>query len=228
MYLWKCWRETRAFCIVFLIIAAAAMPVPAALAEGTQLVEQFGAGAFQAAMALILNGVAVGLGAISALHEFDDDTIHFLFTKPRSRAFFFWGGWVVGCAELLVVGFVNVLSGWLTLSRHSRHPFTAEVFAPLKAQQFVEVIVYSMFFYTLTYALTAVFRNGLKGLGASLGVMLGAPGVAIAARLRWNVRLPIPVNQIGGLPWGASGAAWLLIALCVAYGAQMVVERAEV
>jgi len=38
MYFWKCWRDTRSFFIVFLIIAAIVMPVAAVVCLGTPLV----------------------------------------------------------------------------------------------------------------------------------------------------------------------------------------------
>jgi hypothetical protein len=86
MYLWKCWRETRFFTIVFLIIAAAAMPATAVLSVGTHFMEEFGRATFTSALSSILVGVALWLWVIGALHGFDDKTVQFLFTKPRSRA----------------------------------------------------------------------------------------------------------------------------------------------
>ena len=50
MYLWKCWRDTRPFFVVFLIIAAAVMPVAAVVCLSTGL-KEFGEGAFQTTFA---------------------------------------------------------------------------------------------------------------------------------------------------------------------------------
>jgi hypothetical protein len=62
MYLWKCWRETRFFTIVFLIIAAAAIPATAVLSVGTHFMEEFGRATFTSALSSILVGVALWLG----------------------------------------------------------------------------------------------------------------------------------------------------------------------
>jgi ABC-type transport system involved in multi-copper enzyme maturation permease subunit len=97
MYFWKCWRDTRSFFIVFAIIAAVVMPVAAVVCVGTGLLENFGAEAFRSTFALIIMFVALALGALCASEEFAGSTIHFLFTKPRTRAYFLWTGWAVGC-----------------------------------------------------------------------------------------------------------------------------------
>ncbi|HEY2548792.1 MAG TPA: hypothetical protein VGI46_22135 [Candidatus Acidoferrum sp.] len=111
MYFWKCWRDTRSFFVVFLIIAAIVMPVSAMVSLGTHLVEDFGLSAFLGTFGLVLTAVALGLGAIGASHEFAENTAHFLFTKPRSRAYFVWAGWAVGFAELLAVAAIYFLAG---------------------------------------------------------------------------------------------------------------------
>jgi hypothetical protein len=230
MYLWKCWRDTRGFFFIFLIIASAIMPVAAAVTEGTHLMADPGTIALSTmlpTMLLILNGAALGLGAIGAIHEFSENTAHFLFTKPRSRAYFVWIGWAVGGVELLVVGLVNLSVGWLTLSHYSQHPHS-QLFGPLKAQRFVDVFVYCFLVYSLTYAFTAVLRNGLKGLGASMGIMFGIPGIAAAIRVRWKFKVPVPVELIGSLPMAVSILVWISIGLLLVLAAQLVIERAEI
>jgi hypothetical protein len=54
MYFWKCWRDTRPFFIVFLMIAAAMMPAAAVVCVGTGLLEEFGTSAVLSTFALIL------------------------------------------------------------------------------------------------------------------------------------------------------------------------------
>ena len=136
MYLWKCWRETRFFTIVFVTIAGAVMPVTAALSSGTHFMEEFGRPAFTSALTTILVGMSLWLGVIGALHGFDDKTVQFLFTKPRSRTSFVWIGWAVGCAELLLVGLVNLYAGWLTFSLYTSHALISEVFSASAAQDY--------------------------------------------------------------------------------------------
>ena len=228
MYIWKCWRETRFFTIVFLIIAAAVMPVTAAVSVGTHFMEEFGGAAFTSALAAILIGMALWLGVIAALHGFDDKTVQFLFTKPHSRASFVWIGWAVGCSELLVVGLVNLFVGWLTLSMYSSHPLSSELFGSLANQEHGAFFVMSFFTYSLTYALTAALRNGVNGLGASMGSGIAYDLLVLTARWRWNIQLPFPMERMGSLPYGISNLLWMVVALCFLLAAQVVVERAEV
>jgi hypothetical protein len=228
MYLWKCWRDTRFFFLVFLIIAIVVMPVAAVLCVGTGLIEEFGASAFQSTLELILLAVALGLGAIGAIHEFADKTAQFLFTKPRSRAYFVWASWAVGAIELLAVALVNLLAGWLTLSHYSRNPFHSAFLGSVTPDQLAGSVILSLYVYSLTYSLTAVLRNGLKGLGASMGIVFGMPFFAIAVRWRWHMNLPIPTSPIGSLSHLASNIIWIFITLLFVFASQVVIEKAEV
>ena len=227
MYLWKCWRDTRSFFLVFLIGAAIVMPVAAVVCKGTGLVQEFGADAFQATFGLLLIAVALGLAAIGAIHEFGDKTAHFLFTKPRTRAYFVWVSWSVGLGELLAIAAVNFLAGWLTLLRFSKNPLHSPVIGPI-TPQLIEDLIMAIYTYSLAYSLTAVLRSGLKGLGAALGIVFGLPFLAIAVRWRWHINLPIPTSPIGHLSLVDSDLTWIFIALLFVFGAQVVIERGEV
>lgn len=228
MYLWKCWRDTRYFFIVFLVIAAIVMPVAAVVCLGTHLVADFGTSAFSTTLGLILMAVALGLGAIGAIHEFAENTAHFLFTKPRSRSYFVWAGWAVGLAELLAVATVNFFAGWLTLSRYSENPFHSALFGSMTAHTLLDPLIFCLLAYCLTYSLTVLLRNGLKGLGASVGIQFGFPLFAAAIRWRWHINLPIPPEPIGGLSVAISSNIWILVAMLFVLAAQLVVERAEI
>jgi hypothetical protein len=229
MYFWKCWRDARSFFVVFLIIAAIVMPVAAIVRLGTHLVEDFGTTAFQSTFGLILMAMAFGLGAIGAIHEFAEKTAHFLFTKPRSRAYFVWAGWAVGFAELLAVAALNFLAGWATLSHYSKNPFQSTLNGSIDARNFLDPSIYFVWVYCLTYSLTAVLHSGLKGLGASMAIVVGLPYFAAAIRWRWHIDLPLfPGLPFGSLPQVVSNIIWVLIAMLFVFGAQLVVERSEI
>lgn len=228
MYLWKCWRDTRSFFIFFLVMAAAAMPITGVVGVGTHLVEDFGKTVFQSTLVLMLFVVALGLGTLGAIQEFTDKTAHFLFTKPRSRAYFVWTGWAVGCVELLVIAAVNLAAGWLTLARYSKSPFTSVLLGSIKQQDVASIFLYALFVYSLSYSLTAALRNGLKGLGASMGSIAALQCLAIVIRLRWNITVPIPPLPVRSLPLVVSYVSWIVVALVFVLTAQLVVERAEI
>ncbi len=207
MYFWKCWRDSRSLFVILAIIAAVIMPVAALVSVGTKLLEQFGTSAFLSTFGLFGMLSSLALGTLVASEEFADKTVQFLFSKPRSRAYFVWTGWAVGCLELLLIALVNLSAGWLTLSRY---------------------VILFLFVYCLTFALTALLRNGLKGLGASMAIAFGLPYFAMPVRWRWKVDVPIPTNHVGALPLVISNGVWILVALLFVLAAQLVVERTEI
>ena len=228
MYFWKCWRDTRSFFIAFLIIAATAIPVTAVVCTGTGLMRDFGTDAASSTFGLLMTVITLGLGSIGAIYEFADKAVHFLFTKPRSREYFVWVGWAVGCIEVLAIAVVNLSAGGVTLAFYSRGPIWSALFGALKAFNILGILIYGLFVYALTYSLTAVLRNGLKGLGAGLGATTGLWAFAAAMRARWNIHVPIPADRIGSLPMAVSNGVWILAALVFVFAAQLVVERTEV
>ena len=229
MYFWKCWRDTRVFFVAFLIIAAAVIPLAAFVCNGTGILQEgFGRDAVVSTFGLLMTVITLGLGTIGAIHEFSDKAVHFLFTKPRSRAYFVWVGWSVGCMEVLGIAAVNLLAGSATLAFYHPVHFLSALFGALKGFDIVGIFIYGAFVYGQTYALTVVLRSGLKGLGASLGVWMGLSAIAAALWARWHVHMPTPPDRIGPLPILISDAVWILIALLFVFGAQLVAERAEI
>ncbi len=228
MYFWKCWRDTRSFFIVFLIIAAVIMPVAAVVCVGTGLLENFGSEAFRSTFEIITLFVALALGALGASEQFAGSTVHFLFTKPRSRAYFVWTGWVVGCAQLLAIDIVNLVVGAATLSHYGKNPFHSVLLGSVTASQLTAVLILGLYVYCLAYSLTVVLRNGLRGLGASMAIVFGVPFFAIAVRWRWKINFPIPAVPIERLSPLVSNFIWMLVALLFVFGAQLVVERTEI
>jgi hypothetical protein len=231
MYFWKCWRDSRSLFSILAIIAAVIMPVAALVSVGTKLIEQFGTSAFLSTFGLFGMLSSLALGTLVASEEFADKTVQFLFSKPRSRAYFVWTGWAVGCLELLLIAIANLSAGWFTLS-HYTNPFHSTLFGSTTGHEIVTNIINSLilflFVYCLTFALTALLRNGLKGLGASMAITFGLPFFAIAVRWRWKVNMPIPTNHIGAFPLVISNGVWILVALLFVLVAQFVVERTEI
>ena len=227
MYLWKCWRDTRTLFIVSLIVALIVMPV-SVMVLGTGLLTDSGLAAVSSTLFLITSLMALGLGALGASEQFDDRTVHFLYTKPRRRAYFVWVNWGVGCAELSVVAVVNILVGWVVLVRYAKTSAKVGLWELVHGQPVAGILIYCLLIYCLTYSLTAMLRNGLRGLGASIVGASLCQAVAILLRARWQLRVPMPAEQIGSLPPVISGIIWTLLALSFVLAAQLVVERAEV
>jgi ABC-type transport system involved in multi-copper enzyme maturation permease subunit len=224
MYVWKCWRDTRAFFAALAVISAAVTPISAALIVHAGLHDGFGRSIFISTVAFILFIVALGLGAIGAVQEFTDKTAHFLFTKPRSRAYFVWVGWAVGCVEFLAIILVNLLSGLLTFVHYNKVPLKTALIGLLKVHD-IGLIISTLILFSLTYSMTAALRNGLKGLGASMGTATVVQAAAIGIRLRWNFDV---VQLIDKLPPLVSSIGWILLALLMVFATQLIVDRAEI
>jgi hypothetical protein len=231
MYLWKCWHDTRWFFVVFLGIAALPMPMAAFASHGGTAILDAGPLAFQNTFMMVVTAVAYALATICAIQEFTDKTVHFLFTKPRSRAYFVWTSWIVGFVEWLILATVNLLVGWRVLAHYGVSAFSdayPQRWNLVSPQKFIEAAVYAFFAYALTFALAAILRSGLKGLGASLGLLAGMVGIAVGLQMRWKIDLPLPPQEIGHLPVALSECVWIAMALLFVCAAQLVVERAEI
>jgi hypothetical protein len=233
MYLWKCWRDTRWFFVVFLAIAGLPMPMAAFASRFAAVIREAGPMAFKNTFAMVATAVAYSLATICAIQEFTDKTAHFLFTKPRSRAYFVWMSWLVGFAELLIVAAVNLFVGWRVLAHYGVRAFSdagpqIQNWNLVSPEKFIASAVYACFAYTLTFALAAILRSGLKGLGGSLGLLSGMIGVSVLLQTRWKIHLPLPPQQIAHLPLALSECAWIALALLFVLAAQLVTERAEI
>jgi hypothetical protein len=138
-------------------------------------------------------------------------------------------GWAVGFAEFLAVAVVNLLAGWLTLSHYGKNPFHSTLYGSITTQNILDPLIFCLWAYCLTYALTVLLRNGLKGLGASMAILFGLPFFAAAVRWRWHIDLPLfPGLPLGSLPMAVSNIIWILIAMLFVLASQLVVERAEI
>src|ERR1700691_630765 len=167
---------------------------------------------------------ALGLGAIGATHGFAEQATHSLFTKPRSRLYFVWVGWSVGFMEVLTIAAASVLTNWATLAFYGIRSLCAPLPGSIDAWNMAGMLLLGLFAYALTYSLTAILRNVLKGLGGSMGILTGINALGVLMRVRWNIDLPIPVQKIGNLPLAASYIVWMSIALLFVYAAQVAME----
>ncbi len=226
MYLWKCWRDTRNLFIVATGVTLVAMPL-SVLALGSVLTLDLRPSSVASMASLITVLAAFGFGALAASEQFAGRTIQFLFTKPRRRSYFVWANWAVGCAELVAVAAINFLVGWIVLARYANNPASTSFRELLTTQPVFSIVVYAVFIYSLTYALTAALRNGLYGLGASIVAISIPQAAAILARVHWKILLPVPPGPIGSLSPALSGALWVIVALLFVLGAHLLIDRAE-
>jgi hypothetical protein len=215
--------------LFFVSIGVALIVMPTSvLVLGSGLLTDSGPASVSSALFLVTSLMAIGLGALGASEQFSDKAVQFLYTKPRSRAYFVWVNWAVGCAELLAVALVNVFIGWIVLVRFTKNSATLGLSELIHRHAIIDILLYCLLLYCLTYSLTAILRNGMHGLGASIITVSLLQAAAILMRARWQIHVPIPPETIWMLPPFISKIVWTLVALSFILAAQLVVERTEV
>ena len=118
MYLWKCWRDTR------VVLAASLLCIGALFVFVLRHNLVLDRGPFEflpnifpvllIVQAFPLSFVAWLLGFFGVGRDLGERSGSYLFTRPRSRAYFVWCDWGVGMAVLLpIVAFLALLFGAL-------------------------------------------------------------------------------------------------------------------
>lgn len=226
MYFWKCWRDTRAFFLVFMLAGAAVIPLAVAIA-GKGVLADFGPAAIASALSVLNPIMAYGIGALIATEQFADKTVHFLFTRPRTKTHFVWVAWAVGLAELLAFAGVNLLTGYCVMQIYSRAAVKPSLWGLATNRDLLSGLIYCLVVYCGTYAATALMRSGLKGLGLAIIGFSAAQAIAIVVRVRWHQQLPMPGGQFGSLSMAVSGILWMVVGLTVVFATQVRMNTAE-
>ncbi|HEX3436916.1 MAG TPA: hypothetical protein VHT24_09115 [Pseudacidobacterium sp.] len=203
MYLWKYWRESRIVflaCVVgiaYLYIRVLGIQVNnpgnmKLIAKGFQMLVYV--------QMIPLCFVGWLFGSIGAGRDLGEKSGSFLFTRPRSRAFFVWSDWAFGIVQLFIL--VALINGveWLQVHRdfqevgmHDRVLFSGgtsySLITVIGLTGFIIFLVVALVF-SLTYFFTIVVKN-IRGVILGAGVLVGY--VFLAARIKhyWpNVELP--------------------------------------
>lgn len=124
MYAWKCWRETRArfvaLLILFVVIAILVTLAPGLKERNgwwyfdrSEYRHDLGLMSLSIVGPMILSALwgsgclsAAFLGITSPGSELEPGTIEYLWTRPRSRAFFHWTHWGICVAEMIAVAII--------------------------------------------------------------------------------------------------------------------------
>lgn len=197
MYLWKYWRESRiTFVIAVLVLALASwglVSLPRA-PEGFKLA----AAADAVVIALLsfpLAFLAWRFGSFGVGSDLGDRCGAYLFTRPRSRAFFVWHDWSYGMAQLLAIVVTMVVAVEIASERIAPGPRELGIagqevglFA-LGCLHCATVILFVGLIFGLTYLCGILARN--KGMMMAAGVLLAYLVLKVVVGHYWpNVVLP--------------------------------------
>lgn len=248
MYFWKCWRDSRGRFVINLMLVSAICalviimeakfggPASYQMSKPASGVENMwatvGRMVLGGLVSLVILFGALTFGAGSIGEEFKEQTLGFLFTRPRRRRFLVWTCWLVGACELLVVIFLGVVVIFGGLTYLSGRVYTWRLLTAV-----VPLLVGALAVYTMTYFMTAVARSSEKGISFGLGILMIDLLLPVAAYF-WHRQLTSIWDFMRtGCAWAAGSARAFPVEQFIIYaaltmgfvlGAQLVLERMEV
>ena len=227
----------------------------AAQPSDVQVRWQMTAQALLGTMLLALPFAGLVLGALGVGAEFERGTADFLLTRPRSRRHLLWTSWALGAAQIALLVLVSNLfrlapigsgrQGVGSLGDFLRPPTVhRSVTLPHRypvgsLEDFLGPVLVlctmALVFYSLTYLMTTLARNGRNGTALALAVMV-AYGSLFATLLKWyDIRIPFFPADLIQLAFPAIDssslaivAGWLAVCLALTLVAQFSFERAEI
>jgi len=242
MYAWKWWRENRSRAIAYLIVVAALavfLPwmnpkgFPNAAGRARELgAEEMWRFALAGFGSLVCIFAGLSLGATGVGDEFAQGTLDFLLTKPRSRKYFVWAGWLAGAGTLLMMAALAVLLSLVNLAFVTKSLPNWKLLAII-----IPLFVLSVVAYSLTYFMTALTKSARSGLSFGLGLIVIAELLPVAGYAEWQIDLPSLFSVLETSRWATGQGAhfplaatigWSLVALAFPFATQFLFQRVEV
>jgi len=185
MYLWKYWRESRitfvvGVLLVGLLLWAVLKAHVGALSSGPRDVSQQNLAqlylVIAAPLTLPLAFLGLRYGSFGLGRDLGEGSGWFLFSRPRTRAFFVWSDWGYGMGQLLLLILAaNVVLAWAI---HRVAPDTATIFMSRQPVSMLAIfclhcvagmlLAGSMF--SLTYFCSVLTRG--RGVSLAVGVII--------------------------------------------------------
>lgn len=178
-----------------------------------------------------------------------EDSGSFLFTRPRSRAWFLWNDWGFGMAQLAIIILVaNLMVGWLlhhiqmlmhlsggvTFNRHG-NPIPVTLLLLLIG---LGALLFSGLVFSLTYFSTIVLKR-MSGVITGAGILVGYVVLRLViAHYYPSIQLPDPIPNLfnfdhqtfNGLSdhLGLSLSIRAAVMLAFPIAAQLILDRSEI
>jgi ABC-type transport system involved in multi-copper enzyme maturation permease subunit len=251
MYLWEYWRQTRrgvyiylGFLALFAVVWAIGVERSTRLPNDPAMLWGMVVGVTFAMTWLCALVMAFALGNNNVGSDIHRGTADFLLTRPRSRQYFVWIGWAGGMAELfalLILSALALLAGavsrigpvWRQLPSATAFEAQGQVMdVPLMA---ASVVLTAAVIFGLTYFLTILLRSGLRGVIASLAIVLGYSITSGLLRQLAGISLPsmhFARYSGSGVPWYLAPTVelvgWTILALLFPVASQIVLLCGDV
>ena len=187
MYLWKYWRESRITLLVSLSIVAALFAIMYRLHGIGNILEAGNGNLAVAFLAWRYGGMGVG-------RDLSQKSGSYLFTRPRSRAFFVWNDWGFAMAQILfILAALNLTLLYFALrwsaSGSVRSFDLPGSFAAVTSLHCVTELLLAGLIFGLTYLCTILLKDS-RGNMMSVGILLAYLITEGVLKYRWSLDLP--------------------------------------
>jgi hypothetical protein len=211
MYLWKYWRESRitfgiSMLLVALLLWGALKATIGPREQGLQVT---------ADISLLMGGLlrlpfgflAWRFGSFGVGRDLGERSGSYLFTRPRSRAFFVWNDWGFGMAQLLMAAvaanFVLGLGIYRASTDHIVHIAGEQVsLGFIFSLHCAASLLLMGLIFGLTYFSSVLVKN--RGLMLSVGILLAYLIIGAVVEHYWpSVKLPnLTLTEFNQSPYG--------------------------
>jgi ABC-type transport system involved in multi-copper enzyme maturation permease subunit len=255
MYAWKCWRDTRGAFLTYLALLAviagtgsiASVFFRGRVKHGDVSLEEMWATCIGLAFAtayLCSIVMALSIGSQNVGLDISRGSADFLLTRPRTRGYFVWTGWIVGLVEVLVliaISVIAVVGLFAVVIGPVWHRLPSPMYTVVQGHILdVPVLVVvvglnAIVLYGLTYFMTVAFRNSGRGVVATIFVILGHSLLSASLRNYAGISLPSltsftnDARQIVPMYTLATPIiGWVLVALVFPVASQMILEKYDI
>jgi hypothetical protein len=252
MYLWKYWRESRITFAVGIALVGLLLWGVLKIPVGTLMQGSHGAGQHSdnllylfivAPLTLPFAFLALKFGSFGVGRDLGEGSGSFLFSRPRSRAFFVWSDWGYGMAQLLLI--VLAANAVLALAIRRLTPDSGPLLLAGTPVSMISIfllhcaagLLLTGLLFGLTYFSSVLIKS--RGVLLTLGILLVYLVGKSVVKYYWpEVTLPdLTLTEFSMSPWGPPGFADHLgldialraaAALAFPIGAQLLMQQRDV
>lgn len=212
MYLWKYWRETRTILAVILLMIAGLFVLILREHFSFDSRPSFNAPWMAFAVLLYIQAVPISFfgwlyGSAGVGRDLGDKSGSYLFSRPRSRAYFVWCDWGFGMAQLLLIVVLINLTIWFQIHRlfvAAGVPFQGHVdfsdetvsLTSIACMTCVAAFLLTGLVFSLTHFSTVLMKHA-RGIMLAAGCLMGYIILRAVVHHYWpTVELPSPLLQL--------------------------------
>lgn len=252
MYLWKYWRESRITFVVGMALVGLLLWGVLKIPVDTLVQGRHGGGEHSdnllylfivAPLTLPFAFLALKFGSFGVGRDLGEGSGSFLFSRPRSRAFFVWNDWAFGMTQLLLI--VLATNAVLALAIHRLTPDSGPILlagAPVSMTCIFLLhcaagLLLTGLMFGLTYFSSVLTKS--RGVLLAIGIVVVYLVGKSVVKYYWpSIVLPdLTLTEFSMSRWGPPGfasnlglaiAARAAVALLFPVAAQMLLERRDV